>query len=98
MGIESVIEVTPCPADQMVFQALASAFAASSSDPKSIFLEFFHISSVMPTDSRLGRQKLAWTPETAAVYTISSALLLIIISLYSVSAWLSSTLIKRVPI
>ena len=40
---------------------------------KSIFLGLDSISSVMPMASKLGRRKLAETPEIAAVYTISFA-------------------------
>ena len=78
---ESFIDVTPCPADQIVFHALASDSARSEVFPKSIFFVSFHCSSVILIASRLGRKKFAFTPETAAVYTISSALLCIIISL-----------------
>ena len=90
--------VTPCPADQIVFQAFTSSLNASDSVPKLIFLVSFHRSSVIPMASKLGRKKLALTPETAAVYIMSSAPLSIIIFLYASSAILSSTLINRVPI
>src|SRR5690606_20297592 len=58
------IELTPWPADQMVFQALASVL---SSLPKSILWSFFRSSSEIPAALRLGVKKLADTPETAAV-------------------------------
>src|SRR5690606_5789077 len=58
------IELTPWPADQMVFQALASV---SSSLPKSILWSFLRSSSEIPAALRLGVKKLADTPETAAV-------------------------------